>query len=95
MLFEGDCLSLWSAADGGAGNCGSGGDRGGGARGGGVLHYVGVGKNRVDLELVLATFDPKLVLHRVTTSRFAFDPHWQTSSSNAFVLAAHSIDRFN
>ena len=60
-----------------------------------VLHYVGVGKNRVDLELVCATFNPKLVLHGVTTSRFAFDPHWQTSSSNAFVLAAHSIDRFN
>ena len=85
MLFEGDCLSLGSAADSG----------GGGDRGGGALHYVGVGKNRVNLELVLATFDPKLVLHRVTASRFAFDPHWQTSSSNAFVLAAHSIDRFN
>ena len=88
MLFEGDCLSLWGAADLGA----LGGVRRGDWR---VLHLVGVSKNRVDLELVRATFNPKLVLHGVTTSRFAFVPHWQPSSSNAFVLAAHSIDRFN
>ena len=93
-------MGLRCAADSGAGSCGDrGGARscggGGVGGGGGALHYVGVGKNRVNLELVWATFNPELVLHRVTASRFAFDPHWQTSSSNALVFATNSIDRFN
>ena len=60
-----------------------------------VFHLLGVGEHGVHLVFVVPALNPKLVLHGVTTRRFAFDPHWQTSSSNAFVLAAHSIDRFN